>query len=52
MSDWYEDLITQGKDAYYAGNPIMSDVVFDKVEELLRHIKPNSNLLKQVGSKK
>jgi hypothetical protein len=30
----------------------MSDVVFDKVEDLLRHIKPNSELLKKVGSNK
>jgi len=51
LSNWYESLLLQGKKAYYAGKPIMSDPAFDKLEELLRLIKPESELLKQVGSK-
>jgi hypothetical protein len=51
MSNWYEDLLLQGKKAYYAGKPIMSDSAFDKIEEMLRYIKPDSDVLKRVGSK-
>jgi NAD(P)H-flavin reductase len=51
MSDWYEDILMKAKKAYYDGVPIMSDKAFDKFEEYLRAIKPQSQVLKQVGSK-
>lgn len=51
MSSWYEELLTDAKEAYYAGTPIMDDQTFDKIEECLRYIKPKSELLRQVGSK-
>lgn len=51
MSSWYEGLITDAKEAYYAGEPIMDDITFDAVENCLRLIKKDSKVLKQVGSK-
>lgn len=49
MSVWYESLLLQAKEAYYVGKPIMSDKAFDKLEDLLRYIKPYSEALKKVG---
>lgn len=52
MSEWYEGLIIDAKEAYYAGEPIMDDTTYDTIEDCLRLIKKDSKVLKQVGSKK
>lgn len=52
MSNWYETLIDKAKDAYYnTGEAVMDDETYDKIEECLRLIKPDSDRLDQVGAK-
>ena len=50
MADVLEKLIIEAKKFYYTtGNPLMSDQEYDKTEELLRNIKPESSVLQKVG---
>lgn len=44
-----EDLIKRAATAYYAGNPIMSDVQFDRYVAWLEALNPNSEVLKKTG---
>ena len=43
-----EELYLQAKEAYYAGEPIMSDEEFDRLEESLR--ENNSDVIEIVGA--
>ena len=50
MTSWYEGEIMRAKTAYYAeGEPIYSDMAYDKIEEILRRLKPDSMVLSKVG---
>lgn len=52
MADWCEKYILQAKQAYYnTDSPIIDDEAFDMLERSLRTLRPDSNVLKQVGSK-
>lgn len=42
--------ILEAKEAYYEGNPIISDAEYDFLEDALRKIDPNNSVLKKVGS--
>ena len=44
-----ENLIQKAAQAYYSGEPIMSDRRFDQYVEWLRAIDPNSEVLKKTG---
>ena len=50
MTQFYSDLIIEAKQAYYNGNPIMDDIVYDKIEDCLRLIDPKNKALNIVGS--
>jgi DNA ligase (NAD+) len=43
--------LQQARDAYYNGDPIMSDSEYDTLEDELRELDPGNALLKQVGAK-
>ena len=45
------EMLQQAKDAYYNGDPIMSDVEFDSLEDELREIDPDNPYFKGVGVK-
>lgn len=45
-----ENTIRKAQEAYYNGNPIMSDIEYDILYDRLKEINPNSELLKSVGS--
>lgn len=47
--DIYGKLL-EAKDAYYAGDPIMSDAAFDDLEERLRSLDPKHKYFKVVGA--
>jgi NAD-dependent DNA ligase len=50
MADFCEKLVIDAKNAYYkTDSPIMTDQVFDKLEEYLKILRPNSDVLKKVG---
>lgn len=50
MASWLEEQILKAKDAYYqSAQPIMDDNVYDKMEEYLKIINPNSPVLQKVG---
>ena len=50
MVKWYEEMILTAKKSYYVSEePIMDDQAYDKCEELLRLIKPDSLALSKVG---
>lgn len=51
MGKWLEDQIIAAKAAYYnTESPLMEDNVYDKMEEYLRMINPDSPVLEKVGS--
>ena len=50
MADYCEEIIIKAKKAYYDGNPIMTDSKFDRFEEYLKLLRPNSKILEKVGS--
>lgn len=51
MSLWLEDTIIEAKKAYYeTGENLMEDRVYDKLEEYLKLLKPDSKVLEKVGS--
>ena len=45
-----EELIKYHKALYYQGRPEISDFDFDKLEEKLKNVSPNSSVLKIIGS--
>lgn len=45
-----EKIIPKFSDAYYNGNPLVSDVIFDKLVDKLKEKKPNSLVLKRIGA--
>ncbi len=47
-----ENLIIKHKELYYAGNAIITDEEYDLLEDELRKISPNSEVLNLVGSTK
>lgn len=52
QSKMLEQLIIKAKDYYYRiGEPMMDDQVYDKAEEVLRAIKPDSEVFNMVGYK-
>lgn len=42
--------ILKHKKAYYAGEPVISDIEYDKLEDELKKLKPDHPVLKEVGS--
>lgn len=49
-----EDLVEQlqqARDAYYNGDPVMSDAEYDALEDELRDLDPKNTFFKQVGAK-
>ena len=50
MQSMLENKIKRYQDAYYKGNPLVSDFEFDKLWDELKNKFPNSRLLKGVGS--
>ena len=51
MADYCEEMILKGKEAYYGtGNIIMTDQQYDKFENILKLLRPNSKILEKVGS--
>lgn len=43
-------LIQKYKDAYYNGEPLVTDAAYDALEDELRALDPNHNVLKSVGA--
>jgi DNA ligase (NAD+) len=43
--------LQQARDAYYNGDPLLSDAEYDALEDELRELDPGNALLKQVGAK-
>jgi len=46
-----EDKLTEAQDAYYAGEPVMSDAKYDALFDELRDLDPANPVLKRVGTK-
>lgn len=42
--------LQQARDAYYNGDPVLSDAEYDALEDELRELDPGNALLKQVGA--
>lgn len=49
MADYIEEIIVKAKNTYYAGEPIMSDQYYDKLENILRLLRPDSKMLEKIG---
>lgn len=50
MADYLEEIMIMAKKEYYTtGEPIMDDPQYDKMEDVLKLLRPNSNVLKKVG---
>lgn len=50
MADYCEKMIVKAKEMYYnAGDIIMSDEQYDKFEEYLKLLRPDSKILEMVG---
>lgn len=45
-----EEKIIKAKEAYYAGNPIMSDALFDALENQLAKLDPKNKILNKIGA--
>lgn len=51
MAEYCEEQILAAKQAYYnTESPIMEDAVYDKLEEYLRILNPESHILQKVGA--
>lgn len=51
MAKWLESQILNAKTLYYnTESPIMEDRVYDKMEDYLRILNPDSDVLKRVGA--
>ena len=51
MAKYCEEIIIEAKRSYYSsGEPIMSDSYYDKIEDRLRKLNPNSSILEKVGT--
>ncbi len=50
MANYCEVKIKAAKKDYYAGNPTMSDQTYDWYENNLKILRPNSSVLKKVGT--
>jgi NAD-dependent DNA ligase len=51
MADFCESQIILAKKAYYdTESPIMEDIVYDKFEDYLKIIRPDSKVLEKVGT--
>ena len=48
--DWLVGILTKAKNAYYSGEPIMSDKQFDRFEHYLWCNDPHNKILKKVGT--
>ena len=50
MADYCERMILEGKEVYYnSGENIMSDLQYDRFEDRLRVLRPDSKILEKVG---
>lgn len=50
MADYCERLIIKAKELYYSsGSTLMSDMNYDKLEDRLRDLRPDSDVLEKVG---
>lgn len=50
MADYCERMIIKAKELYYSsGETIMSDLNYDKLEDRLRMLRPDSDVLEKVG---
>ena len=51
MADYCEEQIVKAKEAYYnTSEVIMTDQMYDKLEDWLRLLRPTSKILEKVGS--
>jgi len=48
--DELESLLRRYKDAYYDGQPLVSDAAYDALEDELRDLDPGHTLLQTVGA--
>lgn len=51
LTEWLETTLLSAKKEYYTGEPIMSDSSYDKFEEMLKRLNPDSSVLQMVGYK-
>ena len=50
MADYCEEKILEAKEAYYdSGETIMSDKYYDRLEDNLKILRPDSKVLEKVG---
>ena len=49
MANWLEEILNEAKTKYYTGVEIMSDRQYDKFENYLKLLKPDSKILEKVG---
>lgn len=50
MADWCEKIMLQAKEAYYnTSSPIMDDKSYDWIEDRLKNLRPDSDMLSKVG---
>jgi DNA ligase (NAD+) len=42
--------LTKARDAYYNGNPILSDAAYDALEDELRQLDPTNSFFKKIGA--
>ena len=47
-----EKLVLELRDNYYNDDQLVSDEIYDQIEDLLRQKNPNSNVFKNIGDKK
>lgn len=51
MADYCELMILKAKELYYSGGEtLMSDLNYDKLEDRLRMLRPDSEVLEKVGT--
>ena len=49
MADWLEKILNSAKTSYYTGEALMSDYQYDKFENYLKKLRPDSKILEKVG---